>query len=228
MGVTFIYSTWSHNKIEKHSKITMAFYIYEQPAFSMEHFHPGFCRSLRSMMTLPMNRQWSLMENLSDENSLTCQSNQNCSTTTSEKKSVMKSSDSTMKESEMEDAIDKINEENKISNPKIETISEPLMSKVSCQETMEKVEIEIQFHGHKFKAENLDVQVVNQDVLIVKATDDDEKFERKFKLPSNDLANILVEKISSKFDVKEKDFQTLLINIPKDVKFFQVPIVMEE
>merc|ERR1711988_857768 len=114
MGVTFIHSTWSHHKIEKHSKITMAFYIYEQPAFSMEHFHPGFCRSLGSMLTLPMNRQWSLMENLSEENSSTCQSNQSCSTTTSEKKSVMKSSDSTTEESEMEVAIDKINEENEI------------------------------------------------------------------------------------------------------------------
>merc|ERR1712223_2099821 len=168
MGVTSTNSTWSHHRIEKHIKIKMALYIYEQPAFSMEHFHPGFCRSLRAMMTPPMNRQWSLMEKLSEENSSTYQSNQRCSTTTSEKKSVMKSSDSTMKESEMEDAIDKINEENKISNPKIETISEPLMSKVSCQETMEKLEIKIQFHGHKFKAENLDIQVVNQDVLIVK------------------------------------------------------------
>jgi len=212
----------------KNSKINMAFYIYEQPAFSMEHFHPGFCRSLRSMLTLPMNRQWSLMENMSEENSLTCLSNQSCNKNTSEKKSLMKSSDSMMEESEMEVAIDKINRENEIIDPKIEIISNPLMSKVSCQETMEKLEIKIQFHGHKFKAENLDIQVVNQDVLIVKATDDEEKFEGKFKLPSNDLANILVEKISSKFDVKEKDFQTLLINIPKDVKFFQVPIVMEE
>ena len=98
------------------------------------------------------------------------------------------------------------------------------MSKVSCQETLEKIEIKIQFHGHRFKAENLDVQVVNKDVLIVKAKDDEEKFERKLKIPSNTL----VEKISSKFDVKEEDVQTLLINIPKDVKFFQVPIVMEE
>merc|ERR1711963_469876 len=207
MGVTSTYSTWSHQKIEKHSKINMAFYIYEQPAFSMEHFHPGFCRSLRSMITLPMNRQWSLMENLSEDNLLANQSDQTCCTSMSEKKSVTKSSDSTIEESEMEVTIDKINGEN---------------------ETIEKVEIKIQFHGHKFKAENLDVQVVNSDVLIVEAKDDEEKFERKFKLPSNTLANTLVEEISSKFDVKEEDFQTLLINIPKDVKFFQVPIVMEE
>merc|ERR1711963_364430 len=176
MGVTFIYPTWSFHKIAKKNKITMAFYIYEQPAFSMEHFHPGFCRSLRSMLTLPMNRQWSLMENVSEENSLTCQFNQNCGTNTLEKASVTKSTDSMMEESEMEVAVEKINGENKIITPIIQTISKPLMSKVSCQETVEKVEIEIQFHGHKFKAENLDIQIVNQDVLIVKATDDDKKF----------------------------------------------------
>merc|ERR1712026_653716 len=162
------------------------------------------------------------MENLLDENSLARQSNQSCWTNTSEKKSVAKSSDSTREESEMEEPVDEIIE------PKTQIVSKRLMSKLSCQETMEKVEIKIQFYGHKFKAENLDVQVVNTDVLIVQAKDDEENFERKFKLPSNDLANILVEKISSKFDVKEKDFQTLVINIPKDVKFFQVPIVMEE
>merc|ERR1712038_1644590 len=228
MGVTFAYSTWSRHKIEKNSKINMAFYIYEQPAFSTEHFHPGFCRSLRSMITLPMSRQWGLLENVSEENSLACQSNQTYSTSTSEKKSVAKSSDSTTEESELEVAVDKINEENRITEPKTKVASKPFMSKVSCQETLEKIEIKIQFHGHKFKAENLDVKVVNSDVLIVKAKNDKEKFERQFKLPSNTLANTLVEEISSKFDVKEEDFQTLLINIPKDVKFFQVPIVMEE
>merc|ERR1712200_142990 len=128
-----------------------------------------------------MNRQWSLLENVSEENSLACQSNLYC-TGTSEKKSVTKSSDSTMEESKMKVAVDKINEENKVVEPKTPIVSKPFISKVSCQETMEKIEIKIQFHGHKFKAENLDVQVVNTDVLIVKANDDVEKFERKFKL----------------------------------------------
>merc|ERR1711962_1311365 len=114
MGVTFAYSTWSHHKIEKQSKINMAFYIYEQPAFSTEHFPPGFCRSLRSMITLPMNRQWSLLENVSEENSLACQSNQIHCTSTSEKKSLAKSSDSTTEESELEVAADKTNTVNKI------------------------------------------------------------------------------------------------------------------
>merc|ERR1711962_2000175 len=128
MGVTFTYSTWSHHKIEKHSKINMAFYIYEQPAFSMEHFHPGFCRSLRSMITLPMNRQWSLLENVSEENSLACQSNQIYCTSTSEKKSVAKSSDSKTEESELEEVVDKTNGESRIIEPKTKIVSKPFMS----------------------------------------------------------------------------------------------------
>merc|ERR1711874_253810 len=151
----------------------------------MEHFYPGFCRSVRSMNMLPMNRQWSLMDNLE---------------------------------------VDKTNEENQIIEPKIQTASKPIMSKVSCQETLEQIEMKIQFYGHKFKAENLDIQVVNRDVLIVKAKDDEETFERKFKLSSNTL----VEKIASKFDVNEENSQTLIIEIPKDVKIFQVPITMNE
>merc|ERR1712079_373586 len=113
--------------------------------------------------------------------------------------------------------INKETGENKAIVPTTETISTNFMSNVSCHENMEKVEIKIKLHGHKFKAENLDVQVVN-------AEDDEEKFERKFKLPSNTL----VEKIESKFDVKEENVQTLTINIPKDVKIVQVPIAMDE
>merc|ERR1712117_894474 len=154
------------------------------------------------------------MENLSEE------SNQSRCTSTSEKKSVSESSDFIKEEGENEMEVDKVNGENKIIEPKTQVVSKAFMSKVSCQGTIEKVEINSQFHGHRFKAENLDVQVVNKDVLIVKAEDDEEKFERKLKIPSNTL----VEKISSKFAVKEEDVRTLLINIPKDVKFFQVPI----
>merc|ERR1712004_517577 len=124
----------------------------------------------------------------------------------------------------MEVEVDKVSEENKSMEPVTKTISKRFMSKVACQETMEKIEIKIQFGGHRFKAENLDVQVINDNVLVVKAEDGEEKFEGKFKLSSN----ILVEKIESKFDVKEEDIQTLIINIPKDVKVTQVPIAMDE
>ena len=89
---------------------------------------------------------------------------------------------------------------------------------------MVKLEIKICLHGHKFKAEHLDVQLINDNILVVKAEDDEEKFERKFKLPSN----VLVDKIESKFDVKEENTQTLAIHVPKDIKRIQVPISMEE
>merc|ERR1712173_262195 len=199
----------------------MAFYIYEQPAFSMEHFHPGFYQPLRSVSR---PRHWNLLENLFEQEAKACQSNQSCCASRSMKKSEEKSSNSASEEGKMEVEVDKTNEENKDMEPIIKTVSKKFMSKVACQETMEKVEIKIQFGGHEFKAENLDVQVVNGDVLIVKAEDDEEKFARKFKLPSKSL----VEKIESKFDKKEDDVQTLMINIPKDVKVVQVPIAMDE
>merc|ERR1739848_585273 len=140
------------------------------------------------------------------------------------KKSLEKSSNLSAEEGKKDVEVDKTNQENKYMEPVTKTVSKRFMCKVACRETMEKVEIKIQFDGHKFKAENLDVQVINDNVLVVKAEDDEEKFERKFKLASN----ILVEKIESKFDVKEEDTQTLMINIPKDVKVVQVPVAMDE
>merc|ERR1712018_601633 len=206
---------------EENPSNKMAFYIYEQPAFSMEPFHPGFHQPLRSVSR---PRHWNLLENLFEQEAKACQSNQSCCPSRSVKKSVEKSSNSTSEEGKMEVEVNKSNKENKDMEPVIRTTSKKFMSKVPCHETLEKVEIKIQFGGHKFKAENLDVQVINGDVLIVKAEDDEDKFERKFKLPSN----ILVEKIESKFDTKEDDTQSLMINIPKDVKVVQVPIAMDE
>merc|ERR1711996_100747 len=195
----------------------MAFYIYEQPAFSMEHFHPGFYQPLRSVSR---PRHWNLLENLFEQEVNPCQSSQCCCAS----KSMKKSTSSTSEEGKMEVEGNKTNKEIKDMEPVTKTFSKQFMSKVACQETMEKVEIKVQFGGHTFQVENVDVQVVNGDILIVKAEDDEEKFERKFKLPSN----ILVEKIESKYDTKEDDTQTLMISIPKNVKVVQVPIAMDE
>merc|ERR1711988_236917 len=215
----------SRNKLQSIKNIEyiskMAFYIYEQPAFSMEHFHPGFFKPLRSVSR---PRHWNLMDNLLDQEETACRSTQKCCSRKSLKKSSEKSSSSSTEEGKMNLEISKTNEENKVLDPVTETVSKRFMTRVACQETMDKVEIKIQFGGHKFKAENLDVQVINDNVLVVKAEDDEEKFEKKFKLHSN----ILVEKIESKFDIKEEDTQILLINIPKDVKVVQVPIAMDE
>merc|ERR1711956_127748 len=165
------------------------------------------------------------LENLFDQEQKSCASNhQHCSRTKSVLKSEEKSSSSSVQEGKIEVNADKSNEDNKTVEPATKMTPKQFMSHVSCQEDMEKVEIKIQLHGHKFKAENLDVQVINNDVLVVKAKDDEEKFERKFKLPSN----VLVDKIESKFDVKEENTQTLSIHVPKDIKRIQVPISMEE
>merc|ERR1711963_737234 len=186
------------------NRIRMAFYTLEQPSFSMEHFHPGFYQPLRSMSR---SRHWNRLEKLFDDEETTCQSSQSCCSSRSTKTSEEKSSISTTKERKMEVEGDKTNQENRSMEPATKTVSKRFMFKVSCQETLEKVEIKIQFGGRKFKAEN-----------------DEEKFERKFKLSSDTL----VEKIEAKFDVKEEDIQTLIINIPKDVKVTQVPIAMDE
>merc|ERR1712213_268582 len=136
-------------------------------------------------------------EKLFDGLETTCQSSQICCSSRSTKKSEEKSTISNTEEGQREVEVNKPNEE---------------------------IEIKIQFGGHSFKTENLNVQVINDSILAIKAENDDEKFERKFKLSSNTL----VEKIESTFDVKEEDVQTLIINIPKDIKVVQVPIAMDE
>merc|ERR1711963_253171 len=151
--------------------IKMAFYIYEQPAFSMEHFHPGFYQPLRS---ISRPRHWNLLENLFGDDETACQFSKNCFANSSTNKSEEKSSNHTTEEAKMEVEVDKANEGNKAMEPITKTISKRFMTKVACQETMEKVEIKIQFGGHRFKTENLDVQVINDNVLIVKAEDDEE------------------------------------------------------
>merc|ERR1711963_1370355 len=222
MGSSILKIKEQTSKLTKNTNLfEMVFYVYEQPAFSMEHFHPGFYQPLRSMNR---PRHWNLLEKLFDDEETACQSSQSCCSSRSANRSEEKSSISTAEEKKMEVELDKTNQENRSMDPVTKTVSKRFMFKVSCQETMEKVGIKIKFGGHKFEGENLDVQVINDNILVVKAEDNEEKFERKFKLSSD----ILVEKIESKFDVKEEDVQTLVINIPKDVKVTQIPIVMNE
>jgi len=187
----------------------------------MEHFHPGFSQPLR-IHSRP--RYWNLLENVFEQDLKSLKSDQYCCKTKLIERAEEKSSTSTEEENKMEVQSGKNSEEKKALEPVTKTISKQFMSRVSCHEDMERVDIKIQFHGHKFKAENLDVQVINDDILVVKAEDDEEKFERKFKLSSN----VLFDKIESKLDNKEENFQTLAINIPKDVKKIQVPIAMKE
>ena len=103
-----------------------------------------------------------------------------------------------------------------------------LLTQVYVDENLDRVQIQIEFSGYDLKPENLDVQVVNNDVLLVKAEKNDQKiFERKFKLP----AKCQLDNIQPKFNAggaadenseQEEDSnitQTLNILVPKvDVK----------
>merc|ERR1712047_173545 len=98
----------------------MAFYIYEQPAFSMEHFHPEFFKPLRSVSR---PRHWTLMENLLDQEETACRSTQSCCSSKSLKKSSEKTSNSSAEEGKMDVEVSKTNKENKILDPTTETFS---------------------------------------------------------------------------------------------------------
>jgi len=95
----------------------------------------------------------------------------------------------------------------------------------NIKEDLEKVEIQIELVGYKFKGEHFEVRVVDDNLLDIKAEGNDQKYHKQFKLASN----AIIEKIESKFECnEEEDKQTLTIKVPKNVKIFQVPIAMEE
>jgi len=103
-----------------------------------------------------------------------------------------------------------------------------LLTQVYVDENLDRVQIQIEFSGYDLKPEDLDVQVVNNNILLVKAEKNDQKiFERKFKLP----AKCQMDNIQPKFNAggaadenseQEEDSnitQTLNILVPKvDVK----------
>merc|ERR1712156_196548 len=103
-----------------------------------------------------------------------------------------------------------------------------LLTQVYVDENLDRVQIQIEFLGYDLKPEDLDVQVVNNNILLVKAEKNDQKiFERKFKLP----AKCQLDNIQPKFNAggaadenseQEEDSnitQTLNILVPKvDVK----------
>merc|ERR1712038_1728159 len=103
-----------------------------------------------------------------------------------------------------------------------------LLTQVHVDENLDRVQIQIELSGYDLKPENLDVQVVNNDILLVKAEKNGQKiFERKFKLP----AKCQLDNIQPKFNDggvadensdQEEDSnitQTLNILVPKvDVK----------
>ncbi len=101
-----------------------------------------------------------------------------------------------------------------------------LSTMINVNEDLQKLSIDITLDGHKFEAEHLEVQVVDNDVLVVKAEDGDKKFERRFRLPAK--ANL--DKIEARISVdKEKENrQKFAITVPKEVNVKTIPISMEE
>merc|ERR1712167_12100 len=103
-----------------------------------------------------------------------------------------------------------------------------LLTQVHVDENLDRVQIQIEFSGYDLKPEDLDVQVVNNNILLVKAEKNDQKiFERKFKLS----AKCQMDNTKPKFNdggaadensEQEEDSnitQTLNILVPKvDVK----------
>merc|ERR1712004_393657 len=126
--------------IKKSTK--MAFYIFEQPA--MDQYHPKFYHPFRRNSNT--SKYWNFVANLLKERHESIQSDENNST----------------KESKTENQVENAIKENQSVEPVTKKAFRRFMSKVSFNETLEKIEIKIQFLGHEFKSEHLDVQVIDE------------------------------------------------------------------
>merc|ERR1712020_189286 len=103
-----------------------------------------------------------------------------------------------------------------------------LLTQVYVDENLDRVQIQIEFLGYDLKPEDLDVQVVNNNILLVKAEKNDQKiFERKFKLPAKCQMDNIQPKFNdggaadenSEQEEASNITQTLNILVPKvDVK----------
>merc|ERR1712004_743564 len=186
--------------IKKSTK--MAFYIFEQPA--MDQYHPKFYHPFRKNSNT--SNYWNFVANLLRERNESIQNDENCFSRKCLKRSAENNS---TKDSKTDNQVENASKDNQSVEPVTKKVFRRFMSKVSFNETLEKIEIKIQFLGHEFKSEHLDVQVID---------------EKKIQLPSN----ALIEKIDSKLEMKDKEIQSLIVNIPKGVKIVQIPINVNE
>jgi len=93
--------------------------------------------------------------------------------------------------------------------------SKHLMTVVNTKEDFESIKINIEFHGHSFKEDDLNIELEDKTTLILSLEDADNKFERYFSLPNQ----CKMDKIKSKFSIWHKGgqtIQTLHIKIPKE------------
>jgi len=222
----------------------MAFYFVEEPHFAMEHYLPYQRQRRHRFHRKPLHQQWinrkvqnQLLNELFEDSS----SDEECfseprqfsiedffqaMTERKETQKPIENKGETTESSDNDETMDVVSDQAKVPTKEVTEVSKvtKLGTKVSVHETMEKVEIKVELLGHKFKAEHLEVKVIDGNVLVIKAEDGEKQFERKFNLPEK----CNVEKIESKFNAKEEEKQTIMISIPKDVKIVNIPIAMDE
>ena len=93
--------------------------------------------------------------------------------------------------------------------------SKHLMTVVTTKEDFESIKINIEFHGHSLKEDDLNIELEDKTTLIVSLEDADNKFERYISLPNQ----CKMDKIKSNFSIWHKGgqtIQTLHIKIPKE------------
>ena len=106
---------------------------------------------------------------------------------------------------------------------------EPVVTKrtsqnVSVKEDLSQMEIKVELQGYNIKPEDLDVQVINDAIIQVKAESENLQFDRKFKIP----ANTQMDKIECKVSAPQEQKQTVSILIPKANKVTPIPVAMME
>merc|ERR1711963_8997 len=163
----------------------MAFYMLEQPMF---HFEPVMSSGFYPRMV----RYPNLMEQLLEE----------ALNKYRETDYESDSNDYSMDENEASKAIIETNKNMEVSSAK--QGFKRILNNI--KEDLEKVEIQIELVGYKFKGEHFEVRVVDENLLDIKAEGNDQKYHKQFKLASN----AIIEKIESKFECnEEEDKQTL-------------------
>ena len=130
--------------------------------------------------------------------------------------------DSSESETEMENEIEEQSTLNQVefskeSDENIKENANNLTTKIEVNEDLTKIQIKIEFFGRKFKPEDLEIQVIDQDILSIKAGNE---YEKKFKL----CLTCQIDKIESEFNCKNEEKQILTVKIPKNVNIVNVPI----
>ena len=194
----------------------MAFYMLQQPMFNLEPMTACGIRR-RNLMKEFLAEAF---ENYCDETDSDENDNEVCMIADDVQDKQLKIKSNSESRNENDQLKELIEAKNDIEIRKVKRI----MNKVEVNEDLQKLEIKIELIGYDFKADELDVRVIDDSSLEILANGNVQKYQKQFKLPSN----AIIEKIQSKFEAKENDHQTLTISIPKDVKVFQVPISMEE